>query len=326
MQMNDKVLSDDEKDALLEGVENGQVEVHSGTGTTYASVVPFQIPPRARIVTDSFPRLQVFNQQIADKLNGDVKQLLQCDVEVTSRGTSVASFEALCEQHGGLAAAIEFDVTPLSGRAMLLVEGDMVRLLVDAFFGGSGNSVETTLDDGFTNGELSVANLFSTVFLTRVKESWSAFQEISGNRLATEVGIELAEIAEPGEAIICCEFEIAFSEMQSSVRLLWPKATLQPLLPFLEGQKSERNAAEDARWSGVLRRSIADTAVSLTSSVGHLSMALGELIDAEPGDVIPITNPQAATVAAKSVSLLQGRLGVHQGKNAIETTNWITQA
>ncbi len=62
--MTDQVLSDEEKDALLEGVEKGEVEVQSATGPTYATVQPYVVSPRNHIVTNSFPRLQSMNRKL----------------------------------------------------------------------------------------------------------------------------------------------------------------------------------------------------------------------------------------------------------------------
>ena len=59
---NDPVLTGDEKNALLEGVESGEVEVQSIDGPRYATVVEFELTPRDRIVSNSFPRLQNINR------------------------------------------------------------------------------------------------------------------------------------------------------------------------------------------------------------------------------------------------------------------------
>ena len=63
--------------------------------------------------------------------------------------------------------------------------------------------------------------------------------------------------------------------------------------------------------------------VQLTTNVGQSELTLGELINLMPGDVIEIDNPQKATVLAQCVPLIAGRLGVHQGRNAVETIEWL---
>ena len=65
--MSDPVLTDEEKGALLDGMSSGEVEVHSTSGKTYAGVKPFEVGPRSRIVTNSYPRLQGLNRQFASR-------------------------------------------------------------------------------------------------------------------------------------------------------------------------------------------------------------------------------------------------------------------
>ena len=51
--MTDPVITDDEKDALLDGVATGEVEVQSFDGPRYAEVNDFVIPARSRIATSA---------------------------------------------------------------------------------------------------------------------------------------------------------------------------------------------------------------------------------------------------------------------------------
>ena len=52
--MTDPVLTDDEKDALLEGMSTGEVEVHSNAGPAYAEVKPFEIQHTASLPAHPF--------------------------------------------------------------------------------------------------------------------------------------------------------------------------------------------------------------------------------------------------------------------------------
>lgn len=321
--MNDKVLTDDEKNALLDGMESGEVEVHSSSGPQYASVLPFQIPPRAHIVRGSYPRLRQINQQVAERLQNDAEQLLQCELAITAASLYAKNFSDVCEQLTGPSVVILFEAKPLAGSAAIVLEPAMVRTLVSAFFGGADFAGDVPEDKAFTSGEISVSNLFATLILSAVRESFAPMKDISPDRGATEVSLELVDIADEADRVIVSEFELALADHATIFRVIWPTSLLQPLLPALEGQKRERDAAEDARWEKAIRRRVADSVVSLTSNVGHACLSLGELTALTPGDVIEIDNPQQATVMAKNVRLLHGRLGVHRGRNAIETTEWI---
>ena len=322
--MNDKVLTEDEKSALVDGVESGDVEVQSSSGSTYATVNEFRIPQRAHIERNSYPRLKILNQQVGERLRNDAEQLLQCDVSVTAQDLAVQSYGRACEALGEDNAIVVFEAAPLSGRALIVFDAALVRLLVDAFFGGVGDANDAVTGRmTFTPGELSIANLFSTVVLSAIKDTWAPFQDIAADRVATEVSIDLVDIVAENDPVISSAFEVAFAKHQSIFRLIWPMEMVKPLLPVFDGQKGDRDPVEDARWERVIRRQVADSVVSITTRVGHARLTLGQLADLSPGDVINIDNPQEATILAKDVQLLQGRLGIHRGHNAIETIAWI---
>ena len=103
-----------------------------------------------------------------------------------------------------------------------------------------------------------------------------------------------------------------------------PVNMLKPLLPIFEGQKGDRDAAEDARWERCLRAHLPDATVRLTGCVGKIRLPLRHLRGLAPGDIVTIDDPSLATVVAGEVPVVHGRFGVHAGKNAVETERWAT--
>lgn len=323
--MTDKVLTDDEKSALLEGVRSGEVEVHSSTGPTYASVTPFEIGPRSRIVKDSFPRLQLLNQQIADRLGKYTEQLLQCEIQVAPRDILVRSYGEFCEQLAGPSAVTVFEAPPLSGKALIVMEPGMVRHLVNTFFGGTGNEVDAQTENSnqFTPGEMGVARLFANVILSTVKEVWASLYQISPEQVESEATIDVVDIVGESDPVLGTEFEISTTEKDGVFRILWPEAMIAPLIPAFDGQKIDRDQAEDNRWRLAISRRVADSIVKVSANIGSTQMKLGSLVTLSPGDVIDINDPHQATLMAKNVSLMRGRFGVHRGHNAVETIDWL---
>ena len=321
--MTEQILTEDEKSALLDGVQSGEIEVQSSTGPSYASVSPFEIGPRARIVKNSYPRLQRLNQMFADRLSKSVALLLQEESNVKSDSLLVKSFGECSAQDAAASVVIVFEAAPLSGKAVITMQSAFVRPLVDAFFGGTGSESESTENHFYTRGELTVCNLFADIVLSTLKEVWAPVLDISAERLDTTVSIEQLDIATKTDPIVASEFSVSIAEQQGNFQMLWPVAMLEPVIPALNGQKTDRDPASDSRWEKAIRSRAADLVVSLNSVVGNAQMNLGELIALNPGDVIDIENPVHATVLAKHVPLAHGRLGVHGGRNAIEMINWL---
>jgi flagellar motor switch protein FliM len=161
------------------------------------------------------------------------------------------------------------------------------------------------------------------VVLSAIKDTWAPLQDISTEALATEGRVDLVDIGGESDPVICTRFDVSVAGQQSLFRVVWPMKMVEPVLPVFEGQKGERDAVEDLRWAQAIRRRLADSVVGLTSNVGHARMSLGDLVRLSPGDIVEIESPQEATVMASDVPLIHGRLGVHQGRNAIETIEWV---
>ena len=95
---NEPVLTDDEKDALLDGMSSGEIEVHSSKGPSYASVSEFVVGPRFRIVTNSYPRLQSLNRQFAARVGKQVEVLLNAESSITFSHIDTGTYSEFSER------------------------------------------------------------------------------------------------------------------------------------------------------------------------------------------------------------------------------------
>jgi len=321
--MTDQVLTEDEKSALLDGISTGAVEVQSSGGPQYAELREFEVAPRSRIQTDSFPRLQLLNHQFAERMGWRAEQLLNCDIDVSSSIHNLCPLGEIRDQLKEPSLVMEFQAPPLTGTGLIYVEAELVGHLVESFFGGNAVPSSRQVQTSFTPGEKSVSNLFVNEVLSTVKEVWESMIEFAPERNRTGLGSDIIDGVDATDAVISTRFELSMPEHQGMFLVVWPVAMVSSLVPVFEGQKRERDAAEDARWEKSLRARVVDTVVSISSHVGNASLALGDLVGLTPGTVIEIDNPQKATVFAKKVPILEGRFGVHDGCNAVETTAWL---
>lgn len=321
--MSDPVLTDDERDALLDGMSSGEVEVHSNKGPTYASVLPFEIGPRSRINTNSYPRLQSLNRQFASRMSKQVELLLNADATVTFLTIETFTYSDFSERDSALSLIVEFLPKPLDGSALINLDSATVENLVETFYGGLGNDSARHEPEFFTPGEISVAALFTEAALTVINEVWQPLAKVAAELAGTHLSTGVIDAIDGSDAVIVCEFELDVADKKRAFHALWPVRTVASLLPVFEGQKRDRDAAEDARWERSLRSRVTDSVVRVSSDVGHTQKTLGEIADLAPGDVISISNPQKGTVSASNVPILTGRFGVHDGRHAIETSRWL---
>jgi flagellar motor switch protein FliM len=326
--MTEQVLTEDEKNALLEGVASGAVKVQTGRGAKYAEVRPFDIEARSRIVSNSYPRLQSINQRFAERLSGQAETLLQAELDIRPVESGLRTYSDLSAGLGGAVAAIVFEAAPLKGHALIVLREELVGQLVESFFGGPGDTQHGSNESGtFSAGELSIANLFCNLVLANVQEAWQPLVAFSPTAIRTETSLEHVDLGSDDDAVIDTAFEVTIGEQRERrgrFHITWPREMVATLLPAFDGQRRERDAAVDARWSQVIRKRLADVPMKITTRVGHVRLALGDVIALAPGDVIPIGTPRSATVLANNVPVINGRFGIFDGRNAVEASEWLS--
>lgn len=320
--MTEQVLTDEEKNALLDGVQSGAVEVHTAAGQRYADVHPYEIPAASRIRSNSYPYLQVLNQQVADRLASLIDKTLNCQISVVTEEVSAGPFGHCVRAFDSPPAVIAYAAAPLEGRALLIIDAPTIGRLVEGFYGGANNDPSSSVV-AFTPGEISVCRLFGNAVLSTVSEAWRPLVAFTPKAAAPIIGIDLVEDVSARDPVISSRFEIRFADGNGAFSLVWPADMIAGLLPVFEGQKRERDPAADARWQKALRARLPEAVVALEATVGHVMKQLGELTGLKPGDVIDIENPQTTHIAAGARVVLDGRFGVLAGRNAIEMTGWI---
>ncbi len=322
--MTDQVLSDEEKDALLEGVEKGEVEVQSAGGPTYATVEAFVVSPRNHIVTNSFPRMQSMNRKLGAYIGKAASQLLNDRLEAAPVSLTTPTWGEFREQWLEPAVLFEFEAQPLEGSAVVAVSKSTALPIVERFYGGSESNPPRHESEGFTRGEMSVISLFCQEVLKGITETWSPIIALEPEQAEVYQSTDVVDLIEDGEHVIVCEFELISGEEKQPLHVVWPMTMLASLVPVLEGQKRDRDAAEDARWESAIRTRIPGAIINVDSCVGNARLSLRRIAKLEVGDIIDLDNPRKGTVSTNDVAVLEGRFGVHDGCYAIEATRWLS--
>ena len=249
--------------------------------------------------------------------------LLNAESTVTFSHIKTCTYSEFSEQFSGLSLSLEFAPKPLDGAALINLNSAVVEVLVETFYGGNGNDSSRQDADFFTPGEVNVATLFCAAVIAVTGEVWRPMADFKPELAGPHLSSGVIDCIDGSETIIAAEFELTIAGKVQNFHMIWPVSTVASLLPVFEGQKRERDVAEDARWEQALRSGVVDSIVSISSDVGKSQMTLGEVADLTPGDVITISNPQKSTVYAGRVPILEGRFGVHDGRHAIEATQWL---
>ena len=93
-----QILSQDEVDALLQGISGGAVEIETGWSNQLSGVQGFDFTNR--ISRGRLPTLEMINEQFARLFRTTISSTLRRSVDVSVSSTEMVNFSAIFSQYG----------------------------------------------------------------------------------------------------------------------------------------------------------------------------------------------------------------------------------
>ena len=168
--MSSDLLSQDEIDALLHGVDSGAVETEPPAAPGEARNYDFA--SQDRIVRGKLPTLEMINERFARTLRIGIYNLLHRSAELSVKGIDLLRFG---EYMHSLQVPTNLNLVkmkPLRGTALVVYEPRLVFTLVDNFFGGGGKYPARIEGREFTPTEMRVIQLLLNTFRCASRNDW----------------------------------------------------------------------------------------------------------------------------------------------------------
>jgi flagellar motor switch protein FliM len=311
------LLSQDEIDALLEGVTDGGVETGGDQPPPPGTVVNFDFTQQDRIVRGRLPTLEMVNDRIARYLRTGLFNVLRKTCEVAVLGVKMVKF---AEYVHGLVVPTNLNlvkIKPLRGTALVVFEPRLVFSVIDNFFGGDGRFHARIEGRDFTPTESRVIQIILDELFNSMTEAWAPVMGLHFEYQSSEINPQFANIVSPTETVVVSRFHIELDGGGGEIHVTLPYAMIEPIRSLLDAGVQSDRVDRDDRWIEMLRDEVLDAEVPVSSQLLEIELTLGEFLHLRPGDVIPIQLPELATVYAEDVPLFRGRYGQANGRNAV---------
>lgn len=311
------LLSQDEIDALLHGVDDGDIETsHEDEEATKAARL-YDFTSQERIVRGRMPTLEMVNERFARYFRIALFNFLRRAAEISVSGIQVQKFSEFIQ---GLFVPTNLNVirmSPLRGRALIVMEPRLVFTAVDNFFGGGGQFYNKVEGREFTPTEMRIIRLILDMVFKDLTEAWKPVMDVSFEYINSEVNPQFANIVSPSEIVVISTIHVELEGGGGDINIALPYSMIEPIRELLDAVTSDRGEV-DGRWQESLRAEIMRSEVTLNSKLMEKEMSISEVIELKKGDVIPIDMPETVLLEVESVPVFRGKLGLSDGNYAIE--------
>ena len=316
------LLSQDEIDALLHGVDDGDVETSDEGDAEEGDVRSYDLASHERIVRGRMPTLEMINERFARYTRISLFNLLRRAADVAVGGVQVMKYGDYIHTLYVPTSMNLIRVSPLRGTALFIMDAKLVFKLVDNFFGGDGRHAKIEGRE-FTPTETRLIHKTLEQFFLDLEEAWHPVMELDFEHLGHEMNPAMANVINPTEVVVVSTFQVDLEGGSGEFHVAMPYSMLEPIRDQLVSGFQNSEDEKDERWQIALQRDILMARLPLEMVLAQQDMTLRDVVELEVGDVIPIELPEAFELKANKVPVYSCTMGVSRGNLAVKIIDQI---
>jgi flagellar motor switch protein FliM len=324
--MSSDLLSQDEIDALLHGVDSGDVETGGDEVADPSVARSYDFASQDRIVRGRLPTLEMINERFARYFRTSLFNMLRRSADISVSGVQMLKFSEFVHSLFVPTSLNITRVSPLRGKSLFVLDPKLVFSVVDSFFGGTGRFHTKIEGRDFTPTELRVVQMLLDIAYKDLTMAWQPVLEIDFEYVNSEVNPQFANIVSPSEVVVVTTFNVDLESGGGDFYICMPYSMLEPIRDLLDAGVQSDRGERDERWEQAMREEVMGASVEISSVLGETSLPLRTLANLEVGDIIPLDVSDEVEVCAESLPIFRGTLGIHNNSYAIKISEWIERS
>jgi len=319
-------LSNDQVAALVAAAQEG-APPGAGEGRTRRSrrVRTMDFTRPTKFTKDQQRRLELahdtFCQTASSRLSAELRVPMRLEVIDLAQLTWTNAVAEIPDP--SISAVIELE--PYRTRMLLSAEQPLMLALVERLLGG-------TLGRRVPGRKLSdidralVGHVYERL-LDQLSVTWSDLAEATLSLTDLELQPGTAQVAPLSEPTLCLSIEARLDRESSTMMLLIPYRSIEPVAARL-GVDAYGDDADDGAAGGRVRDAVGRADVQLRAEVAAVELPAAEVLGLRPGDVLRFGRPAASgvTVFAGDTPVYRARPGRSGTRRAVEVIDHLEGA
>lgn len=284
-----EILSQSEIDALLSALNTGTVSAEQlKSENQQRKVRSYDFRRPNKLSKDQVHSLQVIFENYGRTLTTFFAGHLRTAVSISVISVEQMTYEEFIRSLPNPSIINIFQMPPLEGTAILEMNPNIVFTILDRLFGGPGQAPSKIRD--LTDIERTVVEGTTQRMLDLLAEPWENIAPLQPRLEAIEMNPQFTQIVAPSEMVVLISLEAEVGESQGLINCCIPYILLEPVVSKLSAQYWFANTAREQTAENLqaLRRRVEKAAVTVVGVLGSSVITVGELLDLQPGDVIPL--------------------------------------
>ena len=323
----EKILSQDEIDALLRGMSDGQVDT-TPEKVEEKGVLSYDLTNQDRIIRGRMPTLDVINDNFCRLFRNSLSMSIRKTLDVSSKGVQMTKFGEFVRTLPVPSSLHVFKIEPLRGHGLLVLDSKLVFTLVDIFLGGSGKTSFKVEGREFTAIETRLIRKVVNLIFIDLEKAWNMVHPVSVRHVRSEINPQFVGVVQPTDLVIMIPFGLELDQSTGLINLCIPYAMIEPIKGKLcSGYQSDQMEI-DHSWGARLLGRLRSAEVEVVVELGKRDITVQDLFKLNVGDVLPLGKEVTDLMTAKvqGVPKFLGRAGVLGANKAFQVEELIKNA
>ncbi len=314
----DDALPPEARSRAADGAQAGTMSLPSLDEAESASGPrPYDLASQERIVRGRMPALELIHERFARSFGLAMFGFMRRNPEIEHSAPVVGKYADFIKRIHSPCSINIMQTRPLSGSALLVLDGALVSTVVDLMFGGSGRPARQQEGREFSITEQRLIKKIIELCCTEYAKAWESVHRFELVFSRAETQPQFANIAIPNEMVVSTTFTLQFNELSGSISVCIPYTVLEPIRDTLCSALHTNGAPGGRNWLAQMSREIEPANVELVAELTTATLTLGELMNLRRGDVIEIEPGPDAVLKIGQVPIFNGRYGEHNGRYAV---------
>ncbi|MBU6261086.1 MAG: flagellar motor switch protein FliM [Burkholderiales bacterium] len=321
--MNQQILSQDEVDALLQGITGESQKLEQEEAPT-GGLREYDLASQERIVRGRMPTMEVINERFARNIRIGIFNLIRKSPEVAIGGIKVQKFSAFLRE---IVVPTNFNIVnvkPLRGSGLIVCDPSLVFAVIDSLFGGVGKFHTRIEGRDFSPTELRVILRLVECIAAEFKKAWIGIYPVELEYQRSEMQPQFANIATPSEIVVATNFTLEIGDTTGSIHFCLPYSTLEPIRDVLYSTIQGDAAEPDRRWVNLLKHQLQAAEVELVAELATAGATVEQLLAFKPGDFVELDLDPMIQAKVAGVPVFDAHYGTSNNRYAIKINSLLT--
>jgi flagellar motor switch protein FliM len=323
--VNQQILSQDEVDALLQGI-TGEEQSLEPQAAEPGTVRDYDLASQERIVRARMPAMETVNERFARNIRVGLANFIRKTPEVSIGGAKVQKYSAFLRE---IVVPTNFNIVavkPLRGSGLIVCDPMLVFAVIDALFGGAGKYPTRIEGRDFSPTEQRVILRLVQTICSEFKKAWEGIYPIELDYQRCEMQPQFVNIAAPGDIVVASSFTLEIGETSGAIHFCIPYSTLEPIRDVLYSSVQGDANDPDRRWIDQLQAQIQSAEVDLVAELATTQATVEQVLSFKAGDFIELDLDPAIQAKVDGVPILECHYGTANNRYAIKIDRLISSA